>query len=310
MACKSSNHSLTMGTFSHSQVSSGKDYVWDIELISFAHIVNFTYSIDLTTPWTNSTVQLHTISPKAAPVVNQEALWLDADNKTIYVYDGGVSQAPVLWYQSNDIPKNGLWQFTPSGNTGHWSSSYISPSSSFSSLSRVSSGLYAYGNGMGFAVGGRQTDATSYDIFPYITDSILTPGMVIYNISTQEWKNVSITDYSYSGFAVDGAAHFVPSFGPNGLLFVLGGNTGTVENPQPAQFDYVWMYEPGSDKWARQKVSGDVPTERQNQCVVGVQGDEGTYEVRVQSRWWKFWLIERHRYLCTVGRSIRMSKRL
>lgn len=251
--------------------------------MSLMRIVNYTYSIDLSSSWTNSSVTINTIKPKPAPVVNNEALWLDADNKTFYAYDGGISSAPADWWENFTPPPNGLWKFTPDGSSGKWSQAYVSPSSNFASLKRVTAATYAYGNGLGFALGGLQSDNTAYNIFNSIFDNSLVPGMVVYNTATQDWYNVSANGYSYSGFTISGAGWYVPSFGPEGLLFVFGGMTGPSNNQQFAQFNYAWMYEHTSKKWVSQEVSGDIPPERMNQCVVGAQGDENTYEVCLQN---------------------------
>lgn len=234
---------------------------------------------------------------------------MDADNKTMFVYDGGLSEAPPDWNEVETLPDNTLWQFTPSGASGHWAQSYVSPSSIFSSLSRVSSAIYAYGNGLGFALGGIQSLATGDTGFTEAYDTNLVPGMVIYDISNKEWYNVSAKDYTYSGFTLNGAGQFVPSFGPNGLFFVLGGTTGTSDNPQFAQFDYAWMYEPYSKKWLSQQTSGDIPTETTNQCVVGVQGDEGTYEVCMQGPARRMRLTSGRRFSCTADRSMAMLRK-
>ena len=239
--------------------------------------VNFTYSIDLSSSWTNSSITINTIRPKAAPVVNSEALWLDADNKTIYAYNGGLSEAPPGWYNNAVAPANYLWEFKP--DAGRWTQAYISPSTIWSTLVRVAGSIDAYGNGLGFALGGAQSYATATTLFSSLSDRTYVPGMVVYNISSQTWYNVSSTQYTSTGFTVDGAAHFVPSFGPNGLLFVFGGQYGDPVNLQYAQFDYAWMYEPISKSWTSQKVTGDIPPVRTNPCLVGAQGDNGTYEI-------------------------------
>lgn len=246
-------------------------------LTLFDPTVNYTYSIDLSSSWTNSSVTINTIRPKAAPVVNNEALWLDADNQTIYAYNGGLSQAPPNWWTYETPPPNGLWEFKP--DIGKWVSAYISPSSIFSSLGRVTASINAYGNGLGFALGGFQTDATQSMLSTDLYDQIFVPGMVIYNIESQEWYNVSTTDYTSTGFTIQGAGLFVPPFGPNGLLFVFGGQYGEANNLQYAQFEYAWMYEPYSKTWTSQKVTGDIPAVGNAACVVGAQGDNGTYEI-------------------------------
>ena len=104
--------------------------------------------------------------------------------------------------------------------------------------------------------------------------------MVIYNFSTQTWSNVSADALSYYGTTVDGSAQIVPSFGPNGLMLVLGGRSkldGTTKSYYP--FDNIPIYEPLSQKWTAQKTTGEAPPTHENGCAVGVEGDNGTYEV-------------------------------
>lgn len=105
--------------------------------------------------------------------------------------------------------------------------------------------------------------------------------LVIYDISSQEWYNVSASAISYWGTAVEGAAHFVPSFGPAGLLIVLGGRGAYLGDSQ-AYFalDNITINDPLSQQWAFQKATGDIPLPVQFPCVVGAEGDSGTYEVR------------------------------
>ena len=38
-------------------------------------------------------------------------------------------------------------------------------------------------------------------------------------------------------------------------------------------------YEPQSQKWQYQKVTGDIPAKVKYPCVVGQEGDDGTYEI-------------------------------
>jgi hypothetical protein len=174
---------------------------------------NRTYSIDLRSPWTNETASLTSIY-KSAPIFNSGALWPDASGKSFYAYNGGYSfSIAVVNYTAN-----ALWHFLPNGNSGSWSSVLPPASSNFSTLSRVGAGVYGYGEGLGFSLGGRQTGRSMFN------DPTLSPGLVIYNTSSEEWFNLSSTGYSWSGTASRGAAQFAPHFGPKGLLFVLGGH--------------------------------------------------------------------------------------
>ena len=213
-----------------------------------------------------------------APALVMQALWEDPSSSSFYAYDGGVSYTLQLW-QEPAPPVNQLWKFTPLGRSGDWSQVTEMPSSNLTSLERSYNGYYAFGGGLGFALGGYQNRATGV-----ATDAnIDTPGMVIYNFTSMEWFNVSITDYSSEGVAAAGAGHFVPGFGQAGLLFILAGEIGSNGSPFMPGLDSVFMFDPASRRWASQQTSGAVPMPVTNPCVVGVPGDNGTYEVNIDA---------------------------
>ena len=203
-------------------------------------------------------------------MVDQEALWLDVDGKTFYAYNGGYSYSVQI---SEEAPlSNQLWQFTPSGSYGSWELFAPDPTANFSLLARAQAGLYASGSGLGFALGGSENAGTEY---AWNAGGMNIPGMIMYNSSTLQWLNISSTGYSYDGSATNGAAQFVPDFGPEGLLFVFGGYAASNLVP----FDTAFMFEPTTQQWRTQKVSGTPPSPVANPCVVGIAGDKGTYEV-------------------------------
>ncbi len=144
------------------------------------------------------------------------------------------------------------------------------------------------------------------------------PGLVMFNSSSQEWSNLSSTGYSYYGFTSNSMAHFMPTFGTAGLFLVFGGYTTKDEQMVPFQsismYDPItqeWQSQV-SQRWVEefsqtnfrhyaalrdiatliadprrlltllpslQQASGDIPGIRECGCVVGVEGDDGTYEV-------------------------------
>ena len=95
----------------------------------------------------------------------------------------------------------------------------------------------------------------------------------MFNSSTKYWLNISSSDHS--DVATQGAAHFVSSFGPSGLLFVLGGSVG---NGTLTGFDFLHFFEPISQQWSSQKVCGTLPKPVSNPCVAGLPDENGTYE--------------------------------
>lgn len=240
-------------------------------------VENNTYSIDLSSSWTNQTVKPNRIQ-KIAPVLKGESLWLDVSNKTFFAYNGGVST--TLIPPPPPVP-NQLWQFIPLGPSGSWSQVDVSPQSqNFTSLVRTVGGPSASGNGLGFVLGGSESSTTTPSLPGGI--AIPVPGLVIYNTSSQIWHNVSTLAPPGDTTAYGGAALFVPSYGPDGLLFVLGGELsgpGYGATTGLLAFDTISIYEPMTQQWKLQTVTGSMPHSCTLPCVVGKQGDNGTYEV-------------------------------
>ena len=252
-----------------------------------------TYSLPLDKSWTLADAPVTAIGRHDTFSYENAALWPTADGTSFYSYskfdgwytgclrhqlihpfmfaDGGVSWATQLYGWPS--LENWYWQFTPddSGGGGGWETVAPPQQSNFSLLSRSTSPLYASGNGLGFALGGTEDTQTNYGLY----QSMDIQGLVMYNDSSQEWWNFSSKGYSYSGTATNGAGHFVPTFGPEGLLFLFGGYA----NGRPAPFDYVYMFEPVLQQWRKQEVTGSPPPPVTVPCVVGLEGDNDTYEV-------------------------------
>lgn len=231
---------------------------------------NNTYSIDLTSSWTNQTVAFKTIE-KTAPVLNYVKLWKEKSSNSFYAYGGelsGIGFAGV----TRTIPPNGLWQFTPNGNGGgSWTEAGISSNSIFPSLTRQAAALGAAGNDVGIMMGG-------YNKFVPI------PGIVSYNMTTGVWANNSATGFSTYGTAQYGQMKYVPNFADQGLFVVFGGETSDqVEwfdnGSNLLSFGTIYIYDPSSNTWHNQTASGTIPESRDRFCSVGVRGDNGTFEI-------------------------------
>ena len=206
---------------------------------------------------------------KTADVVKGECLWANGDVFFAYGGDTGGPGGPA------DIPGNDLWQFTPNRNAGSWSKVPLAlEAQNFTSLSRTNSHACASGRGLGFIFGG--ITAASND-----NDDIATPGMVVYNSTSQLWSNVS--GFAKPGTYSLGKMHFVPSFGPEGLVVVIAGATPREGSGDRVLLstDAVSVYEPVSQRWRTQAVTGTSPEPRVNFCVAGAHGDNDTYEVTV-----------------------------
>ena len=200
--------------------------------------------------------------------MNYVSLWEDPSDQTFYAFGGEVSGISLPGVKV--IPPNGLWQFTPDGNSGSWAEVGISGNSIFPDLVRPAAAIGAAGNGVGVLLGG-------YNHF------IPVPGIVSYNMSSKLWANNSATGFSTYGTAMYGQMQRIP-YGDNGLFMVIGGETSNnilwVDNGSDLlSFEAVYIYDPTSNSWHNQTTSGDVPESRDRFCSVGIAGDNGTFEI-------------------------------
>ncbi|KAH8892581.1 hypothetical protein GQ53DRAFT_822784 [Thozetella sp. PMI_491] len=247
-------------------------YVSDREDTVISRPSNSTLSIPLDKSWTPSTAIFSTVSKGASRVVKQGALWTDPSSGLFYEWAG---EGPY----GNRIGANNshIWKFTPDGKGGGlWAVAGNTPGGD---VRGGTDGTSVVCGGTGFWLGGYGTassDAAYSDDFPQ-------PGLVSYSFSSGVWTNVS-APAPYSPH-LHGDAVCLP-FGPanhQGLVLFLGGSqmgvaTTQVRNPVP--LDNLTFYDPSSNVWYWQKTTGDaIPEARENHCVVGVAGPNGTYEI-------------------------------
>ncbi|CCC09822.1 unnamed protein product [Sordaria macrospora k-hell] len=107
-------------------------------------------------------------------------------------------------------------------------------------------------------------------------------AMVSYDMKT---KTLSKSSFQMAipptGTLRDARAEYVPQFGPNGLISVLGGVTFNAELAPDHMLDLtnITFFDPRTGQWLWQKTSGNAPRNRQSFCMVGVTGQAGTYEL-------------------------------
>ena len=172
--------------------------------------------------------------------------------------------------------QNGLFQF----KNGNWSEVTMNAGSIFATLNRPAAGMIASGNGVGYYLGGYNSEVDPESNGPFSPDT----GLVTYNMSDNTWRNVT-SEYDSTGTAFMGALKYAPSFGSEGLLIAFGGEasqpTAWQDNGDLFQpFSSIAVYDPsGSGKWYSQQATGDFPPNSDMFCAVGVQSDQGTYEM-------------------------------
>jgi hypothetical protein len=240
---------------------------------------NSTYSIDLSKSWTNQTVTINPIDKGLMPVINKANLWRDINNNSFYSYNGDKTSIP-FGAGLADPPPNQLWQFTPSGDSGTWTGPFTSNDLT---LVRISNAAATTGNGIGYALGGYQNWKTSKTFDADRTAAYPNPYLISYDTSSQTWSNRSIVGLPGTGTTWNGELQFVPNFGTKGLLIALGGQTSAISSvvvgPTAISYASVSLYDPTQGEWHQQNTSGSIPEARANTCIVGVQGDSGTYEI-------------------------------
>ncbi|KAK3402243.1 hypothetical protein B0T20DRAFT_459228, partial [Sordaria brevicollis] len=241
---------------------------------------NSTLSIDISYSWTASTVKIKA-TPKKGPVaLSDQALWNDVTGTAFYIYGGRALNTE----STNNITKDGIWKFLFDGEgRGTWA--YERPSNpqflkklNLTDKAAVATLHDVAPDGVAFVIGG----TTSIDVDPDSNNTSSAtdpnhgygapiPGMVSYDMRRRDFSRVN-TPF---GTFVDGRAHFVPQFGSNGVLLVLGGELGG----GVSDFNNITFYDPKSGDWRWQKTMGDAPTERKSFCMVGVASQAGIYEL-------------------------------
>ena len=177
-------------------------------------------------------------------------------------------------------PPEWLWAFAPDGQGGgNWTEVLgpIAPKPFPSGIIRPAGGASAFDKNASYYIGGFETPNTSPEITGAAANANV-PGFLTFDFASVELTNSS-NDGGYvasswsdsntiypAGFMVN-----VESFGPEGILMLMGGQS---------YFTNVSIYDKQAQKWYTQLTSGDVPVQRYYMCGVGVQGgDNSTYEM-------------------------------
>ncbi|AEO64937.1 uncharacterized protein THITE_2127199 [Thermothielavioides terrestris NRRL 8126] len=236
--------------------------------------VNSTLSIDMSKSWNASTVVQRTIDRPWWSKVNQ-VIWTNHEAGTFYVWGG-------KWIWGDNMTKNELWKFTPDGKgAGTWSIEPPANADLFNGLHESEFGAYANTNDTGFVIGGIASGWTEYG---RASTSVL-PGMVTFNMQTNVWQN-GTTAFSPFGTLAGARAHYIPTFGPNGLVMVLGGQSHSlVGDPDwsaatPYDLRNLTFFDPQTKKQYWQATTGSIPPfPRTFFCLAGFQNTDGGYEI-------------------------------
>ncbi|KAL8911789.1 MAG: hypothetical protein Q9172_007613 [Xanthocarpia lactea] len=196
-------------------------------------------------------------------------MWWDERDKLFY--SGAIGRTPL--FDTLDPPPLSLWSFKPDGTgSGTWAEVIPAGDAAWENLTRTTFGYQASDGNTALVLGGMATYATG----PEISQDTLQPGLLQFDMRTRRFTNSSATSFNTNGTGRHGEMHFVPSFGPNGLFLILGGENSLESKYSLAEIN---LYDAATHRWYNQTASGNVPRGRQEFCVAGVNSTEGTYEI-------------------------------
>lgn len=106
-------------------------------------------AISLDKDWTNSTVNLQSISkPSGAPDLSAGGIWVDHKKNVLYTGFAGRSSS----FGNQQSQPTGLWQYSPASD--EWTNLNSTADSFAGGYSRIRDALVTSGNGKGYALGG------------------------------------------------------------------------------------------------------------------------------------------------------------
>ena len=246
---------------------------------------NVLLSVDLSQDWDNATINLRSnTKPNGAPNLVFGGLWVDTLNQRLF--SGFAGQHSSFGDAAKQA--SGLWAFSPATDgSGSWSDNVPTSSSGlgFKTVNRPYSGAVASGNGVGYVLGGLQVNQSSTD--PRF-DAFNSTGLMRYNFTDGSLSNLTVTGISNGGMIQKGGMHFVPNFGPQGVLVAFGGTQIGIRAPGAdalVEAVTVQVYDPATDSWYDQATTGSVPTARKEFCITGAASSNNTYEIVVYAGW-------------------------
>ncbi|KAK7567372.1 hypothetical protein IWX49DRAFT_596709 [Phyllosticta citricarpa] len=245
---------------------------------------NYTLSIDMSSDWTNSSVEIKTVPKGGSPIFNWPGIWPESDNSFL-MWGGYVSTKAA----NKTAPEKAVWRFTADSNgTGTWAKVDPGDPRSFTELTRPANGVCGTSNNTGYYIGGFHSNASDPDVSS--SKTVPLTGMVRYNWETQTWSNVSSIPYtSPFGTALGGQMQYISTFGTEGLMMPMGGLTSSLnswsESSGQLALTNLTIYDQATREWHAQQTTGDAPSKRNLFCAVGAPGSGGTFEIFVYGGW-------------------------
>ena len=211
--------------------------------------------------------------PTGVPRLNRPSLWYNEQEGVLYTGFAGVTS---FFGNSPPLPPQSLWSFEPDGTgSGSWKEVINPDTSALSGITQPVGGLTAYGPDSAWYLGGRPAQ----DGNDWTSDQQWLPGMVEFDMASKSFTNLSAAEYNTNGTVINGAMHYVPSFGQHGMILVMGGITLPYNKDGLVGFGTVSIYDPAKKEWFNQTTTGFAPSPREQFCVAGINSTNNTYEM-------------------------------
>ncbi|KAF4889657.1 Kelch repeat-containing protein [Colletotrichum fructicola] len=236
--------------------------------------VTSTLSIPLSQSWTPANVKMRQIR-KDAPIVQRQAVFADHSSKSFWVW-GGLNENKTrsqteLWKFTADGQGGGSWAIDENLNQGQ------------ADFHRSHGGAFTSASNSAFYIGGMEETTTA--IKPDMPNGGYMSGFVSFNFTSSSqdrvWRNTTEAPYSKSKTLYAASAQYIPKFGSQGLIMILGGahyDAASTKSNDNAM-DIVWLMDPVTRTWYSQQTTGDSPPARRWSCTVGAKSLNDTYEI-------------------------------
>ncbi|KAH8179731.1 kelch motif domain-containing protein [Sarocladium implicatum] len=238
----------------------------------FTNPINATLSIDVGKSWAVEDVEVivNSYGDDHPQVMPYGSAMVDNSSDAFYTWGGRVSF-------NEDLRDTNLWRFDADGSGGgEWTDATPkNKNDKFFELKRSAAASWTSTNDAGFIFGGNVFGATEYE-----AERKAGAGYRTFNFTTQEWNEYYDTPYSPDdGLLFQGRALFVPDFGPNGFIFLLGGFLDDSDPSSGLDFRTLHFLDPVERKWYKQVTTGKVPGSRSSPCIAGASSEDGKFDI-------------------------------
>ncbi|KAK4230300.1 hypothetical protein QBC38DRAFT_534511, partial [Podospora fimiseda] len=242
--------------------------------------VNSTLSINISKSWSVDNVEIKVIEkPQEIPVKSRGYLWTDVRREEFYTWGG-------YWpytYKKFDLDYVPITKFKADGNGGGtWSLVEMADQEMLKSLRPTEMGATVQVEDTAFLLGGQWSNLTDQRV--PTGPSRANPGLMTWDFATKQIQNSTSSDFSPLGSEtrIGASALYVPYYGPNGVVFLMGGHSPPVDrayniaDTRALPLSNLTMFDPVTRESFFQLTTGDAPPfPRRAFCTVGFESQMG-----------------------------------